>query len=476
LPAFEISRDGLERILSTRGVEAAVLELIQNAIDEDSATVSVRVERGSIKGRSNTLALITVVDDSPKGFADLSHAYTMFAESKKKGDPEKRGRFNLGEKLVIARCKTAILRTTTGSITWSGDTRQHSNIATDRGSIFIGEIPMTTDEIAKCVEAARSVIVEPWISYTVNGVVVPQRVRVATGFGITLPTVHADSDGFLRPTKRQTEIALYRIPTGRKAWLFELGIPVVEIDCGFDVDVRQKIPLNMDRDNVTPAYLAEIQRHALNLGIEAVEDRAGTWIDSAIATGKVDADVLETVVTARFGLRRVMRDPSDPEAAKIAHSQGFTVVEPRSLSREMHVAIRAAELIPPAGKVTPSQPKSSLTTTIDPTPSMQRFATWVRSVAYVAIGPGIVDVDFIDSPRASNLATYYNGRITFNAGRLGSAFFEGRTVAQLDLVIHELAHFYSADHLSSAYYDGLSLIGARLAVGAAKRFDFALDL
>lgn len=39
---------------------------------------------------------LTVVDDAPLGFANLSHAYTIFAESKKKGDPGKRGRFNMG--------------------------------------------------------------------------------------------------------------------------------------------------------------------------------------------------------------------------------------------------------------------------------------------------------------------------------------------------------------------------------------------
>jgi 3-(3-hydroxy-phenyl)propionate hydroxylase len=32
--------------------------------------------------------------------SDLTHAFTLFAESAKKGDAEKRGRFNLGEKLV----------------------------------------------------------------------------------------------------------------------------------------------------------------------------------------------------------------------------------------------------------------------------------------------------------------------------------------------------------------------------------------
>jgi hypothetical protein len=46
--------------------------------------VCVRIEpvRG-VAGR----VLLEVTDDSPEGFADLTHAYTLFLESAKKGDP-----------------------------------------------------------------------------------------------------------------------------------------------------------------------------------------------------------------------------------------------------------------------------------------------------------------------------------------------------------------------------------------------------
>ena len=41
-------------------------------------------------------AEFVVEDDSPDGFRDLTEAYTIFAESYKKVDPEKRGAFNIG--------------------------------------------------------------------------------------------------------------------------------------------------------------------------------------------------------------------------------------------------------------------------------------------------------------------------------------------------------------------------------------------
>jgi DNA topoisomerase VI subunit B len=109
---FEVDKAGLAKILARKGLESAVFELIQNAWDEDGVT-TVKVSLESIgHGR----ARLRVEDDAPAGFSDLSHAFTLFAESKKKANPEKRGRFNLGEKLVLAICSEAKIVTTSGLV------------------------------------------------------------------------------------------------------------------------------------------------------------------------------------------------------------------------------------------------------------------------------------------------------------------------------------------------------------------------
>jgi hypothetical protein len=56
-----------------------------------------------------------VEDDAPEGFYDLTHAYTMFARTRKRSSPDKRGRFNLGEKQVLALCREARIVTTKGT-------------------------------------------------------------------------------------------------------------------------------------------------------------------------------------------------------------------------------------------------------------------------------------------------------------------------------------------------------------------------
>lgn len=120
LPTFAVDKDGLAKLMSRRGPSFALLELVQNALDEASTRVDLAL---TYEGRGR--ARIRVEDDNPDGFADLSHAYTLFADSAKKTDVKKRGRFNLGEKLVIAICDEAVIATTSGTIRFSGQGRTH---------------------------------------------------------------------------------------------------------------------------------------------------------------------------------------------------------------------------------------------------------------------------------------------------------------------------------------------------------------
>jgi hypothetical protein len=84
-----------------------------------------------MNGRSE----LVVTDDSPEGFRDLTDSYTMFAESYKKADPDKRGAFNLGEKFVLALCDEAMITTTTGRVTFDGSGRRRTgSVKQERGS------------------------------------------------------------------------------------------------------------------------------------------------------------------------------------------------------------------------------------------------------------------------------------------------------------------------------------------------------
>ena len=98
---FAVDRVGLRKLAFRHGAGWVVTELLQNALDEEVSRVDIVFEPVPNK----PLARLRVEDDSPDGFRELDHAYTLYAESYKKSDPGKRGRFNLGEKLVLAICE-----------------------------------------------------------------------------------------------------------------------------------------------------------------------------------------------------------------------------------------------------------------------------------------------------------------------------------------------------------------------------------
>src|SRR5438046_1362539 len=106
---FDVDKAGLAAQLERRGKSFALFELIQNAWDSGTDKVNVRL--APIEG--SPYATLEV-EDFGEGFADLGESYRMFAKSRRAGDAEKRGRFNLGEKLVLSLCRQAVITSTCG--------------------------------------------------------------------------------------------------------------------------------------------------------------------------------------------------------------------------------------------------------------------------------------------------------------------------------------------------------------------------
>jgi len=139
---FEVDKEGLARTLERKGKEFTLFELIQNAWDEPGVTkVSALLD---YRGRNR--ALLVVEDDAPEGFKDLSHAFTLFADSAKKTNPEQRGRFNLGEKLVLAISDEVTIRTTKGGLRFDSDGRHNLRSTLPAGSRIECLLRMTSDE------------------------------------------------------------------------------------------------------------------------------------------------------------------------------------------------------------------------------------------------------------------------------------------------------------------------------------------
>lgn len=470
---FDVDKEGLAKLLERKGKEFVLYELVQNAWDTDAKEIMVTVKASEdLKGYSE----VEVTDDHPDGWKDLTHAWTLYAESEKKGNAEKRGRFNLGEKLVLALCKQARIETTTGGVMFDVDGRHTLRNKRAAGSRFWALIRMNQVEREAALQAVMKLLPPRGVKTFVNGALIAPRIPIRT-IDATLATEIADSEGILRRSARKTQIEIFETKEGEVAAVCEMGIPVVEVGGSeggdkWHYNVLQKVPLNSDRDNVTPAYLREIRTLVMNEMYKEVtpEEAMEPWARDAASDDSISKPAMEHIITQRFGEKRVIMDNSDQEGTKIAVSQGYQVITPGSLSKDEWANVRRYEVALPAGQVTPSprpySPDGEVQKTLPEekwTPGIKKIAAYAKFVAkhILSVDIRVKIVTDISWPFSATFGP--SGELTMNLGRLGHAWFDGPFWTAVDeLFIHELSHHRVSDHLSSSFHDECCRIGAAL--------------
>jgi hypothetical protein len=445
-------------------------ELIQNALDEEGVT-RIDVTLALVPGES--LADLTVEDDAPEGFRDLTHAYTLFAPSVKRTNPAQRGQFNLGEKLVLAVCDHASISTTKGTVHFE---QEHGRIETpdqkrDRGSVFQGRVKITEQEFTEVCDYLRSLLLPEGIAVNFNGDRLLPRTPIHS-FTASLETQIADDKGVMRPTTRKAQVSLYESLPGEVPALYEMGLPIVETGDKWHLNIGQKVPLNKDRNNVRPAYLRAVRTLILNEMRDRLteEDANADWVRQASSSPDCSTDAIKRVLSLRFGEKRAAFDPNDPEANKAWIAKGGRLIYGPELSGQEWKKAKEAGAIQPAGQLCPSprpysQDKDAKNVTVIP---QDRWTPGMRAVADYAVFLGTelmqvpVTVTFVNT--TNNFAACYGpGDLHFNLFRLGHAWFEKGITEEVDrLLIHEFGHQYSVDHLSKKYHESLCRLGAGL--------------
>ena len=212
---FDVDKAGLGKQAEQHGKGRLIGELVQNALDEAGVT-QIAVTLALVPGRP--LADLTVEDDSPEGFRDLTHAYTLFAESYKRGNPEQRGQYNFGEKLVLAVCESASISTTKGTVVFDPDEGriEKPRQKRERGSVFQGRIKLTREEYPQVCDYLRSLLLPDDVVVTFNGDRLLPRKPLRT-FEASLETLVADDQGVMRPRVRKTQVSIYEAAAGRSA-------------------------------------------------------------------------------------------------------------------------------------------------------------------------------------------------------------------------------------------------------------------
>ncbi|MEW6613963.1 MAG: hypothetical protein AB1401_00605 [Thermodesulfobacteriota bacterium] len=459
---LEVSRSGLRELQEGKPKHFIVRELVQNAWDEKVTYCKLTTSWN--KG----VAKIEVEDDSPEGFRDLSDAFTLFSHTYKRSDPEKRGRFNLGEKEVLAMCDYALIRTTKGTLVFDNNGRHRSGRKRIAGTVIMVHVKMKKFEYDDMLKALRKYMVPDGIRFSVNGEEVLYR-RPFKVFEATLPTEYVVNGVFTR-TRRKTRIHVMHRNPESGAMLYELGIPVCEIECLYDIDVQQKVPLSTDRSMVPESYLSNVYAEVLNAVYEVVPEECASeqWIREAIGNSRIGREALKDVIEKRFGDKVVVANQWDRTSIDRAVSEGYRVIRGQDLSKAEWTNVHQYELIKSSSVLFGTRFVGF--TEVDPDDNMRKVAELARKIAKGYLGVDIL-VKFARW-EGNTGAEYGNKELSFNVACLGVGFFNPPLSEKvIDLIVHEICHERGL-HTQASYHNALTGVCGMLVMIALKEPEF----
>jgi hypothetical protein len=446
---FSVDKNGLRELCSGISRGRLVTELVQNAWDESSTLCEVSVTQST--WRRKVVTEVVVRDDNPDGFRHLRDAYTLFGSTAKRSDPTKRGRFNFGDKMVISQARHATITTTKGTVVFGENGRSHGRAKTEAGSVVTFVFPRWSRAILD--EALRFVglIIPPaHCRTTLNGrEVVPP--AIVAEHSCVLPTELLMSRGGtseVRRSERKTTITL-RLRGDGPPMLFEMGLPICEIEGIYNVDVGHKVPLGQDRSSVSPAFLRDIYAELL-IARQDTADLAELG-HSVHAIGLRSARVSPTVAAKAFhaihGTNAVLRS-SDPDSNQLAERANAPVIPSSVYGAEVNAKIREG-----GGKTTkeiygdtPANVRLVPPTDVAKDSQLLNFVNYARMLAGQFYGEAggrfVIDV----APLERETGGYNRGgyHVVFNLDAIDG----GRDpVSRLtSLIIHELAHCRGNGH------------------------------
>jgi hypothetical protein len=461
---FEVDKEGLKALQAGKPKHYVLRELIANAFDENIKICTILT---SFVGEKDGTVFIAVADDSPEGFKNLRDAFTLFGDTSKRRDATKRGRFNLGDKQSLAIAEYAKIKTTKGSVIFSEKGRTETNDKTNSGTIVNITLKMKEKEYHEMLKFIENYLPPKGIVFEVNAKKI-EFVKPLFVTEDTLPTQN-EVEGQLRDTQRKTEIHIHKREIN---FLYEMGIPVVEIDCDYSIDVQQKIPMSVDRESVKPSYLKSVFAIVLNKVIDDVneEKSSESWIRVGSGAKQILQETMQKLVKLRFGDKVVVANPRDPIANDDALAHGFRVIQGRELSADEWGNIKEHELIRSSSEVF-GRGSATDAEGYAPDENMKRVRKLAENFAHRFLGIDI-SVDFFASKQCNVNAMYGQRKLSFNVTKLGKRFFENPiSVPVIDLIVHEISHERGM-HCEESYHECITLLAGELTMMALKKPKF----
>jgi hypothetical protein len=418
------------------------LEPPSNSFDAESKNVVVTLIR---KPRSPFVEF--TCEDDGEGFSDIRLSYTFYADTTRRSDSTKRGRFTVGEKVFFSICEKGMIETGDKRITFDEKGRHVGTLRTPRrGTLVRGLVRANLGEEDVVANKLRSIITPDGVSLRVNeDHVFRHDVRIPR-FRATFDSPIKTEGGSFKIKARETEVRLYSpsdFGEPKVGYLYELGMPVQPIECPYDVNILQKVPLSQERDMVSDRFLQDVYAEVLNVVIDELsEDKvADTWVRIAVADSRCKDEVVAKVKEKRFGKKVAFMSPNK-EANEKALAEGYHLIYPRTLGEDERERFKAIGVLS-TGDIFGREPAPA--DYVEPNEDMLMIAEYAKALAKELTGKDI-RVEFFkqfENPDAADYGTGLLNRdtLSFNISRLGYAWFkQGKTPEVTALIVHELPH------------------------------------
>lgn len=356
---FDIDVAGLAELEGGKPPHRLAFEPVANVFDEFRGYEERRKRPSycavTLEHSSKPRGVILRVADDGAGFANERDVWTLFASTPKRSTASVSGRFNAGDKQLIALARKATVKTNSLTVMFADGQRHPTRhrAAVVNGTIVEALMPWSLKDLDEIRGQLLSVLPPEGLAYTVDGQPV-QRPETRCSVSVALPTVLL-SDGVLRDTVRKTVV---RVVKTEEPTLYELGIPVCDLaEIGFpwSLDVEQKVPVPLSRDSVSPSYLfrligSVLEQSAMD-GIRLLtnEEEGAPFIRGALDWVK-NTDALKDTISSLYGDDAV-RPSSDPVANAKAAANGASFVPGRTFSKKTRRRMEVGGVLPTAKEV-----------------------------------------------------------------------------------------------------------------------------
>ncbi|MBA3482045.1 MAG: hypothetical protein H0T51_09540 [Pirellulales bacterium] len=353
---FDIDVKGLAELEGGKPPHRLAFEPVANVFDECRGYGDAERRKPSycavtFRHSSNPRGVYLTVADDGAGFAQERDIWTFFGTTSKRADVGVAGRFNCGDKQLLALARSGIVKTNKVTVEFANGERKvtrHREPVVN-GTIIEVLMPWSQNDLRLIRDQLCSVIPPADLKYTVDGATIGRPTAKVT-VNVKLPTV-ALIDGVVKDTERNSNVTV--LATEKEPLLCELGMPIcslAEVGFPWTLDVQQKVPLPISRDMVRTSYLtrligsvveqAAIAKHAL-----LTEEQQGAgfikealeWVRHPVA--------LAATISSLYG-ENAVRQSNDTIANANAASAGATIISGRSFGLKTRNLLDAEKILP----------------------------------------------------------------------------------------------------------------------------------